>query len=202
MAFLTFEPRIQSYIAADKLLAPGTVNQPNATAPTRKLADEIHPTSQQPHSHIDVENAYHQEGGQAHTYPPELAVTAEQIMTTPVISMTDTTTLGEARDLFREHRFRHMPLISDERKIIGIISDRDLLHHPLDNPLQSVLSLAIQEVVVATPDTEIREIAGVFFQQRIGAMPIINENERPIGIITRSDILRTLVHRAPLEMWV
>ncbi|MFC1747327.1 HPP family protein [Pseudomonadota bacterium] len=199
MAFLTFEPRIQSYISAKKLLAPNSVNQPASTAPTRRLADETHPTSSQPQAHIDI---YQQEDGQPAVHPLERAITAEQIMTTPVISMLTNTLLGEARLLFREHRFRHVPLVSKDNKIIGIVSDRDLLHHPMDDPLHSVNTLAIERVVVATPETEIREIAGVFFRQHIGAMPIINDKENLIGIITRSDILRALVNRAPFEMWV
>ena len=39
------------------------------------------------------------------------------------------------------------------------------------------------------------------FAHHIGSMPVIGEGERPVGIITRSDILRTLVNRAPLELW-
>ena len=201
MAFLTFEPKIQAYQPANRLLAPANVNQASHSAPTRRLADEEHPTY--PHPRLDIKTTYQysSEGGSA-PYPPERAVIAEQIMTAPVISMTRETPLAEARKLFREHRFRHVPIVTKEKQIIGIISDRDLLHHPGTDLQQPVSELAVERVIVATPDTEIREIAAIFFQQRIGAMPIINSSEKLIGIITRSDILRTVVRHAPLEIWI
>ena len=50
------------------------------------------------------------------------------------------------------------------------------------------------------PETEIRLIADVLIKERIGAMPIVDEKEKLVGIVTRSDILRTVV-KAPLELW-
>ena len=55
----------------------------------------------------------------------------------------------------------------------------------------------------AHPDTEIRLIARTMFEQKIGAMPILSEeDDSMVGILTRSDILRTVVNRAPFELWI
>jgi acetoin utilization protein AcuB len=57
-------------------------------------------------------------------------------------------------------------------------------------------------VLTAHPDTSIRDIARVFFEERIGAVPIVDRGETLVGIVTRSDILRTILNSAPLELWV
>ena len=58
------------------------------------------------------------------------------------------------------------------------------------------------QVLTAHPDTEIRTIARVMFEERIGAMPIVSEAGTPVGIITRSDILRTVMNKVPFELWI
>jgi len=139
---------------------------------------------------------------------------AHQIMTAPVVTLYQQTTITQAWKLFRERRFRHVPVITQDRKIYGILSDRDLLRYaaisgkvpPYDastpEATTGIDSLIKTRVVTASEDTEIRQIARILFEQRIGVMPIVSESGVLNGIITRSDILRTLVNHAPLELWV
>ena len=77
-----------------------------------------------------------------------------------------------------------------------------MLQHLNTPPGAGIQGLITERVLVASPDTEIREVAKILFEHRIGAMPVISSSERLVGIITRSDILRTLVNRAPLELWI
>ena len=58
-----------------------------------------------------------------------------------------------------------------------------------------------KRVLAAHPEAEIRLVAGVITGHRIGALPVINDADQLVGIVTRSDILRTLLHRPPLETW-
>lgn len=142
------------------------------------------------------------------------ALHAHQIMTTPVISLRPDTMITDAWRVFRERRFRHIPVVTADRKIYGIISDRDLLRYAATSgkiPPYSesapeaktdITSLVKTRVIAASRDTEIREIAKILFEQRVGAMPVLTESGMLEGIITRSDILRTLINHAPLELWV
>lgn len=57
------------------------------------------------------------------------------------------------------------------------------------------------KVLTAAPTAEIRFAARVMFEEKIGALPIIEDNGALIGIVTRSDILKALVNLPPLEMW-
>jgi CBS domain-containing protein len=55
---------------------------------------------------------------------------------------------------------------------------------------------------VAAPDAELRAIARVLLEERIGALPIVSEAEGLVGMITRSDILRVMVAHPDFDQWV
>ncbi len=142
------------------------------------------------------------------------ALHAHQIMSSPVTTLMPETTIVEAWGVFREHRFRHIPVVDGEGRLVGIVADRDLLRYAAlngrippygpDSPeaRTPIARLMKQQVLTATPDTEIRQIAQVLIEQHIGAMPIMDYRGALVGIVTRSDILRALVTHAPLELWV
>lgn len=128
------------------------------------------------------------------------ALSASQLMSSPVVTLYGDQSVGEALQLFQSRRFRHVPVLSRKKQLVGICSDRDVLRRQdLERQVKDCMTT---EVLSARPDTEIREIAAVMFRERIGAMPIISANGDLLGILTRSDILRAVVNKAPLELWV
>ncbi|MBM4053968.1 MAG: CBS domain-containing protein [Planctomycetes bacterium] len=52
---------------------------------------------------------------------------ADRIMSSPVLTVLPETRLDEAWEIIREQRFRHLPILTSDKKLVGIISDRDLL---------------------------------------------------------------------------
>ncbi len=142
------------------------------------------------------------------------ALHAHQIMSSPVTTLTPETSILEAWRVFRAKRYRHIPVVDGEGRLVGIVADRDLLRYaavngripPFDEhsveAQTAIATLMKPRVLTATPDTEIRQIARVLIEQHIGAMPIMDYQGRLRGIVTRSDILRALVTHAPLELWV
>lgn len=151
-------------------------------------------------------NAYAQTQEESRSRKPVLL--AQDLMKSPVTAITPDMRLAEAWALMRANGFRHIPVVSSEQRLLGIVSDRDLLRYanvlerseraPLPDNVGQIMT---SKVLVATATTEVREIARVMLQERISAMPIINETHRPVGILTVTDILRAIVNRAPLELW-
>lgn len=135
--------------------------------------------------------------------------TAGEIMTAPVVTLGPDTTLGDAWDLIQRRRFRHLPVVAPSGRVMGVLSDRDLLRvagTPDRAPAQAVATLQVRQIMAtrvfsATPEASIRDVAGVMFHNRIGCMPIVDDDGTVIGILTRSDILRALITRAPLALW-
>jgi acetoin utilization protein AcuB len=133
---------------------------------------------------------------------------AYQIMTNPVFTILPSTTLHAVSAIFADKRYRHIPVVSADGALLGLISDRDFLRHRAsaqhDSPRghkEQVSSVMISEVLVATSDTRIREIARTMFEERIGSLPIVEGDGKLIGIITRSDILRAIIAHGPMNLW-
>jgi acetoin utilization protein AcuB len=139
---------------------------------------------------------------------PSEVLYAHQIMTSPVHAMPATTTIQEVAKVFTEHRYRHIPLVSPEGSLVGLISDRDILHYRVATPAregrsddEQVSKIMVARVLIATPDTPIREIARTMVEERIGSLPILDFRDNLVGIITRSDILRALITHGPMRLW-
>ncbi len=154
-----------------------------------------------------VRETYRHEGGVSAERRP--ALLARQIMSSPVVTLPPAATIAEAWELFRRRRFRHVPIVTPDGAIVGVVSDRDLLggarrgsegssaHAPA-----TVQDLMSHVVITATADTEIRECARAMASGRISALPIVDDAHRIVGILTTSDILRCLTQNAPIDLWV
>jgi CBS domain-containing protein len=99
-------------------------------------------------------------------------------------------------------------VVAKDGGILGIVSDRDLFALSSQDETQAsaqpdvVATIMTRSVITATADTNIREIARVLFEERIGCMPIVDEKDQVMDIITRSDILRALIKGAPIDLWI
>lgn len=134
---------------------------------------------------------------------PKPAVRAEQIMSAPLVSVDVDMPIDELRQIIKTKRFRHIPVVSKDGVMCGIVSDRDLFVLSEDESASDIVeSIMTKNVLTATPNTSIREIARVLFEERIGCMPIVDEGGVVVGMITRSDILRALIKHAPLDLWI
>lgn len=141
-------------------------------------------------------------------------VFARDIMSSPVITLPLTASLSQAWEVVRSKRFRHIPFLGADDVLVGILSDRDLLRGAMesawvktsrsaatqaDNSIQPLVS---HPVLVAAPDAELRAIARVLLDERIGALPVLSEDGGLAGMITRSDILRVMVAHPDFDQWV
>jgi CBS domain-containing protein len=216
MTFIIYGPGIRDPIPTERLSGGRVVEQTQAAAAIRRIPgseEEKSPGQQAGGGQQRKANIYQQTSEQK---VEERAQYAYQIMSSPVYTIKYTATVEELIQLFREKMFRHVPVINEEHKIVGIISDRDVLRfisgiadeeaeQPLtreEKMVQPIESLVKTRVLTASLDTQIRQIARILFEQRVGAMPIVNDLGMLHGLITRSDILKALVKNSALELWV
>jgi acetoin utilization protein AcuB len=124
----------------------------------------------------------------------------------PAISVAPDIPFQEALKLMQENRLRRLPVIDKKGQLIGIVSERDLLYaspSPATTlsmwELTYVLSkitveeLMTKEVITTTPDTSVEDAARLMVEKKVGALPVIDKNNQPVGIITDRDIFKTLV---------
>ncbi len=136
-------------------------------------------------------------------------------MTHPVHGVKPHDSIHHARALMERHRINQLPVIV-EGQVVGIITDRDLRDafpsvfeadlfmrrkpgvSASDPRLVSVEMVMTANVTTIDASASIAEAARIMRRRRIGALPVL-EGGRPIGIITRSDILEWCVSLAAAE---
>jgi CBS domain-containing protein len=133
---------------------------------------------------------------------------ASDIMSSPVFTIGSDISVNDAWKNFMEKKVHHMPVLSPEGKLVGIVSDRDLLKKLIisDGKIEAARDAVVNdimstEVIATTPLTDIRRIAKGMLDHHIGAMPIVNDDGVIVGIITRSDILYAIIHQPELKLW-
>jgi len=123
----------------------------------------------------------------------EVIILAAQVMSSPVETLSPDLTIAQACEELMKHSFRHIPVTSEEGKVIGILSDRDLLIH-INDEKKTVQDIMVKDVLCSKSDTNILIVARTIIEERVGCLPVVDQQGRLLGIITRSDLLRTLFH--------
>jgi acetoin utilization protein AcuB len=125
-------------------------------------------------------------------------------MTRKVISIRPDTGIREAFFKMKEHHIRHLPVVDENNKLVGIVSDRelrrpdwvdeswDIAHvYYLDDEM-SVSDVMIKRVhVIHTRDT-LRKAVKVLLANKIGATPVLDKKEDLVGMLSAVDLLRAL----------
>ena len=110
--------------------------------------------------------------------------------------------LNEAIWKMERGRFRHLPVVDDAGKLIGMLSDRDvrLIRPSLafveknDANVQlwstAVQQAAVFEPVKVNPETTLKEAAELMLRWHVGGLPVVGDKDKLVGIITYTDLLR------------
>ncbi|HVO29092.1 MAG TPA: CBS domain-containing protein [bacterium] len=144
-------------------------------------------------------------GPAEHVRVDRLPHTARDVMTADPETTIPEARLVDAAATMAELGVRHLPVIdADTGKLVGILSDRDvrtLVGDPreaLESAERSELTVrdAMREDAVAEGlTTPISEIAGLLADERIGAVPIVDEQDHPVGIVSYVDLLGFLARQ-------
>lgn len=203
-------------INGSEVMPLGQLFKPEGVAKV-EASTAIHPLNEKEH-HGAADKKHAQQAAVDEAYRTvnelpqvETALFAEQIMSSPVVTIIPEMTLNEAVKLFQKSQFRHLPVVSTADRLVGMISDRDILHYvgglgenyqplPRHNLNGHVESIMKTPVLTASQDTDVRHIARLFVSQHVGAMPIVSDG-RVRGIITRNDILQAVMSNFLLELW-
>jgi acetoin utilization protein AcuB len=127
-------------------------------------------------------------------------------MSSPAVTVNPEIPFQDALKLMRERQFRRLPVVDNKGRLVGIVAERDLLYAS-PSPATSlsvwelnyllskitIRELMTKAVITTTPDTPIEDAAHLMREKRIGGLPVIDDNLRPVGIITETDIFKTFV---------
>ncbi len=126
---------------------------------------------------------------------------ARDIMTTELILGHPQMTIEDAIKTLVNNRITGMPVVDDQRRIVGIVSEYDIIKSiestenakPLDLERRIEFSHKVSSV---TEETPLPDILKLFVERKIRRLPVINKDNQLVGIITRRDIMRVLFYRS------
>ena len=99
-----------------------------------------------------------------------------------------------AFNVMEHHTLRHLPVLDDHEHLVGILAERDLLlaaTHYLQCAVE-VAEVMHRDVITVTPDMPLNEAALLMANHHIGGLPVVNGNATVIGMITESDIFKSI----------
>lgn len=144
---------------------------------------------------------------------------AKDIMTTTVATIGPDATIREIATLLLERRISAVPVLDDTGRMIGIVSEGDLIHRPetetehhpswwlrlMASPQEKALTyvkshgghardVMTRDIVSVSEDASLEDIADTLEKRRIKRVPVLRDG-RVVGIVSRADLLHGLVAR-------
>ena len=144
----------------------------------------------------------------------------KDIMTTEVVTVTPGTEIGRAAKLLLEKKINGVPVVDEQKRLVGILCQSDLIVQQKKFPVPSVFTLLdsvvpmgstkrleaeIQKMSAATvadamtrnpvtvmPETTIEDAATLMVEKKLHTLPVVSGG-RLVGIVGKEDILKTLL---------
>ena len=130
----------------------------------------------------------------------------QDCMQTAVITVTAEDRVSTAMQRMRGGRIRHLPVVSEDNMLVGVVTDRDvrqaaasdephMASHELTYLLEkmTVRDIMTSAVITVRRDTSIVEAGQIFLDKRFGCLPVVNAAHALEGIITVTDLLQAFV---------
>jgi len=128
--------------------------------------------------------------------------TVKDIMTDELYTLKSTDTVYQAQELMLKNRIRHIPILDEHEKFVGLLTKRDVLAASvsalanLDSKERQELEkgipiseIMITDIVVAEQETDLLKAAHFMLEQKHGCLPIF-QGTKLIGILTESDFVK------------
>jgi CBS domain-containing protein len=161
--------------------------------------------------HRDALAAY--AGTQKANTPRHTITRVDAVMSHPVFTLADTSTVEQAWGLLTQRGVGQAPVVQVDGVLVGLFARADLMRPDrLPDPDSSALvwrALLAQSVVelMKTPvpsvaaDTDIRRVAQVLLDTGLPGLPVADDAGVVTGFVSRSDILRAVVADPPMDLW-
>ena len=125
-------------------------------------------------------------------------------MSTPVVTIAADDSMHKAIRLMSEHSIKTLPVLKNDT-LVGIVTDRDLKRASASDAtslavyelLDLLSKIKIKQVMTKNtftvhPDYSIEEAANLLRQKKISGAPVVDDHNRPVGVITKEDLFKVL----------
>ena len=179
-----------------------------------KVIHELCPELKKGAPHVDTasENA-----AKANILSSWISRPVQKIMTEQVITLEPQDDLARAIEVMQDEEIRHVIIMDEQEKFVGLVSDRDILRNlpyagrrPPSPPkkfrehlfatnswtkslLLPLESIMVRKVLHILPGCSVCEAAEILYKKKISCLPVVDEQEKLRGIITVTDLMRALL---------
>jgi len=132
--------------------------------------------------------------------------TVKDVMTTEVVAVRSDTGFKEMAAVLRRYRVSALPVVDDAGRVIGVVSEADLLakealadpgvmaemlHHEDVRKAEGLTAgeLMTHPAVTASPEDPVEQAARMMHFMRVKRLPVVNSGDQLVGIVSRSDVL-------------
>ncbi len=130
----------------------------------------------------------------------------ERRMTRNPVTISPDANLSEASELMKREKVHRLPVLDKDKNLVGVISEKDILYaspspatslsiHEMAYLLSklTVKKLMSKNPVTITKDTTVEEAARLMVDQDLSCLPVIDEEGRLVGIVSKSDLFKILL---------
>lgn len=145
---------------------------------------------------------------------------AEDIMTRDVITVREHDLISDVCKLFAEKNISGAPVVNDEGKLMGIISEGDLIykqkpfkppvfitlfdgmiplnHKQFEEDMKKMAGYRVSDMmtrnaITASPDTDVSELASIIIEKKVNRLPIVDVRGHVVGVVSRHDLVKAMV---------
>ena len=139
--------------------------------------------------------------------------TVADVMSHRVTSLPDTADVRHGWEALMAAGVGQAPVVNAQGQLVGLLTRAELLSlDRLPSPdqatlvwrallMQPVTEVMISPVPGVAPGTDIRRVARVLLDTELPGLPVVDADDRLLGFVSRSDILKAVVHDPPLDLW-
>jgi CBS domain-containing protein len=118
-----------------------------------------------------------------------------EVMTDRPRAITPETSIREAAHLMEEEDVGSLPVVDEEARLVGIVTDRDIAIRAVGRGLEpeetSVMDIASTEVYALTPDDDLDDALQMMARVQVRRLPIVVRENELVGMLAQADVART-----------
>ena len=127
-----------------------------------------------------------------------------EVMTDRPRAVTPQTSVRDAATLMKEEDVGSLPVVEDQARLVGIVTDRDVavrvVAGGLDPDSTKVGEVASAEVITLTPDHDLDDALGLMAQAQVRRIPIVVRENELVGMLAQADVARTTKEKSTGEV--
>lgn len=109
------------------------------------------------------------------------------------VTLLEDATVGQAQELMRRHKIGGIPIIDNDHKLVGILTNRDLRFETrVDRPVTDIMTT--QGLITVPEGTTLNKAREVLQMHKIEKLPVVSPENKLVGLITYKDIIKEKDH--------